>query len=208
MKNKKFVFKRISDENPYFPEEVIIHKDNLLSYPKTLVLDENDNLMWQTIESKEDSCYSINDDGALYIKENRIGIGRYPLHKYKLDIALSENKVETGIHIGDGIYGFSMGNGSSNGFIPQIIGMSMKEDEPGLYFIGRTGDYDNNIKSNVPIITFDCRNNINTNNINRPLFGIKLNGKKECEMLLDENGILHVKDISINGVMLSSILKK
>lgn len=206
MKGKIFLFKSVSEDNRYFPTEDIVRNDNSTSFPKTLVLDENDNLQWKSVEDIANSV-GIKDDGTLYIKENRIGIGRYPLHKYKLDISLSENKVETGMHIGDGVYGFSMGNGSSNGFIPQIIGMSMKEDEPALYFIGRTGDYDNNFKNDTPIITFDCRNNINTNNINRPLFGIKINGKNTHEMLLDENGILHVKDISINGVLLSSLIK-
>lgn len=197
--NDTIVFKGLNNKHPYVPSD-ILPKMEEGTFPKYLTIDEENNLVWKCIDN------NLNYK-SLYIKDNRIGIGREPLYKYKFDIALAENTVETGMHIGDGKYGFSLGNGSKTGFIPQILGMSRNTDESALYFVGRTGDADLD-KSEIPIITFDCRNIYNTNMLNRPLLGIKINGQKTYKMLLDEKGILHVNDIFIDGKSIFDIFVK
>lgn len=124
----------------------------------------------------------ITDDG-------RFGIGRNPLYGYKLDISIPSNTVMTGVHIGDGLYGFSMGNGTSDGFIPQIIGMGKSSTDPSLYFVGRCGDSE---ESNVPVIVMDARNRSNAVIYNRPLFGIVSNSK-DCKFKIDSNGDTYIK---------------
>ncbi|MEG1363607.1 MAG: hypothetical protein RSC92_04170 [Clostridia bacterium] len=200
--NKLIVLEN-DNETKHFLENNILPTFDEGSFPKFLSINENSELVWKTI-----SLYNENIDiDSLFIKDNRIGLGRIPLHQYKFDIALHENKVETGLHIGDGTYGFSLGNGSNNGFIPQIIGMSKNKDESALYFVGRSGDKDVE-PSDIAMFTFDCRNIFNNNIINRPLFGIKINGDENYKLLLDDIGNLHVNDIILQNKNIKSIIRE
>lgn len=123
--------------------------------------------------------------GFCLTEDGRIGIGRNPLYSYKLDIAIPSNSVSTGLHIGDGMYGFSMGNGTSSGFIPQILGMGMDSDDPGLYFIGRSGDIE---ASETPVIIIDGRNRLNQCVTNRPILGVVSNSSSEYKLIVENNG--------------------
>jgi hypothetical protein len=119
----------------------------------------------------------------LHAENGRLGIGRNPLHSYKLDIAIPKNTLMTGMHIGDGSFGFSLGNGTNTGFVPEIIGVGSNEEDPGLYFLGIAG---NDAKSDVPLLVFDGRD-VNKNALaNRPLFGIK-SGDKDFAFLIDSS---------------------
>lgn len=128
-------------------------------------------------------------DNSVYYDKNRIGIGRLPLHNYIVDIAIPHNNIATGLHIGDGNYGFSLGNGTSNGFIPMIIGMGSDEYDQGLYFLARSG---NKEASDSPLIVFDARTRDDIPIDNRPLLGIGtyLSG---YHLLVNNNGNIHTK---------------
>ena len=41
-----------------------------------------------------------------------------------------------GLHIGDGIHGLFVGNATSTGFVPKILGKAFDITDAGLYFIG------------------------------------------------------------------------
>jgi len=121
----------------------------------------------------------------IYYNDDRIGIGRAPMHMYKFDVEVPENMLMTAFHIGDGTYGFSMGNGTSNGFLPEIIGMGSDENDAGLYFLGRAG---NNLSSNIPLIIIDGRNRSNNFLTNRPIFGVTSANYNEYELIINHNG--------------------
>ena len=121
----------------------------------------------------------------IYYKDGKIGISRLPLHTYKFDIAVPKNTIMTAFHVGDGSYGFSMGNGANQGFIPEIIGMGSDENDAGLYFLGRAG---NNLKSDIPLIIMDGRNSQNSSLKNRPIFGITSGDYSNYQMIIDHKG--------------------
>ena len=169
-----------------------------------LSLDSSGNLIWTKLppfpeipEFPEILDFEVVVDGKIkstniYYKDGRIGISRPPLHSYKFDIAVPENTLMTAFHVGDGKYGFSMGNGTSQGFIPEIIGMGSDENDAGLYFLGKTG---NNEASNIPLIIFDGRNNQNKSLKNRPILGITSGDYKNYKLLLDQQGRLGIGTI-------------
>jgi hypothetical protein len=121
----------------------------------------------------------------LYYKNGRLGISREPLHSYKFDISVPENTLLTAFHVGDGKYGFSMGNGTEQGFLPEIIGMGSDEYDAGLYFLGKSG---NDISSNIPLIIIDGRDNNNSNLKNRPIFGVTSGNYSDYKFLIDQFG--------------------
>lgn len=123
--------------------------------------------------------------GFTLTEDGRIGVGRHPLYSYKLDIAIPSNSVSSGLHIGDGMYGFSMGNGTSSGFIPQIIGMGRDSNDPGLYFIGRAGDIE---PSSTPVVVIDGRNRVNQALLDRPILGVTSNNNSEYKLLINSDG--------------------
>lgn len=141
-------------------------------------------------------------DTEIYWDNGQMGIGRYPLLSYHLDIAVSENLVSTAFHIGDGISGFSMGNGTNEGFLPEIIGMGKDEHDAGLYLLGRAG---NNISSNIPLIIIDGRSNSDTKILNRPIFGITSAKYDDYKMIINQNGdmglgkIPKIYKLEVNG---------
>jgi hypothetical protein len=121
----------------------------------------------------------------IYYKDGRIGISRPPLKNYKFDIAVPENTLMTAFHVGDGKYGFSMGNGTAQGFIPEIIGMGSDENDAGLYFIGKAG---NNKTSDIPLIVMDGRNAAHQALVNRPIFGVTNGSYDTYKFLIDQKG--------------------
>jgi len=124
-------------------------------------------------------------DTSIFYNSGRVGIGRAPLYSYKFDIGVPENTLMTAFHVGDGTYGFSMGNGTTQGFIPEIIGMGSDENDAGLYFLGRAG---NNIASSIPLIILDGRNYLHKTVTNRPLLGVTNAQYDNYELIIDYNG--------------------
>jgi len=147
----------------------------------------------------------------IYYVDGRVGFGRFPLFNYKVDIAVPKNKIITALHIGDGSFGFSMGNGTSLGFVPEIVGIGSDENDAGLYFVGMAG---NNVSSNVPIVILDSRSVYNDKLINRPIFGITSANYREYSILVDALDNLNVKgnisatDVMLNNISLTKIIKE
>lgn len=185
---------------------------------KFLSLSKEKNLKWSSIPIEGGEFISvINDDGVIkidasidtrliiddrlkgtniYYSEGRVGVGRGPLYTYKFDIAVPENTLMTAFHMGDGTYGFSMGNGTNQGFIPEIIGMGSNENDPGLYLIGRAG---NNVSSSIPLVIIDGRNNRHEKILNRPLLGVTNAEYDKYKFLIDQNG-----NVEVSGKILAS----
>jgi hypothetical protein len=167
------------------PDFVDDSPENILS------LDSSKNLVWSKFPPfPEIPEFEVIVDGKIqstniFYKNGRIGISRPPLLNYKFDIAVPENTLMTAFHVGDGSYGFSMGNGTDQGFIPEIIGMGSDENDAGLYFLGKSG---NNKKSNIPLIIFDGRNNQNESLENRPILGITSGNYNNYKLLVDHEG--------------------
>ena len=192
----------IKEISPFF-----INKD----FPLFLSIDSSLNIKWESPHI---------DIKPFYISEGRIGIDRSPLLLYKFDISTPKNKMSTSFHIGDGEHGFSMGNGTNDGFLPQIIGMGSDEMDPGLYFLGVAG---NNVSSDIPLVIIDGRSNSKGPLNNRPIFGItsgvyndyKLTignngnvsiGKKPGVYKLDVKGEIGAEDIILNEKSLLKII--
>lgn len=124
-------------------------------------------------------------DTEIYYKDGKIGLGILPRYTYLFDIPIPKNTTSTAFHIGDGSYGFSIGNGAAQGFIPQILGLGSDENDAGLYFLGKSG---NNETSNIPLIIMDGRNNYNSALENRPIFGITSGDYLNYKFIIDQYG--------------------
>jgi len=135
----------------------------------------------------------------MYFKNGQIGVGRYPLHNYKVDIGVPENTRMTAMHIGDGTYGFSLGNATDTGFLPQIIGIGSDENDAGLYFLGKTAL---DVSSNIPLIIFDGRNINNDPLVNRPIMGISSGSYTNYKFLIDCDGNIKTNNINANNVII------
>jgi len=170
---------------------------------KILSFDKDKNIRWSSLNVKDNLSLNIDSSGNIvinssfnllennklkdtevYYRDGRIGIGRLPLHTYKIDIGVSKNTQMTAIHIGDGLYGFSFGNATNKGFIPEIIGMGSDEN-PSLYFLGKQSSP---IKSNIPLIIIDGRQIDNSPLKNRPIFGITSGEYDKFKFLINYNG--------------------
>jgi len=135
-----------------------------------LTLDKDNNVFWSIVDL---SLNILTNNRLLetniYYDKGRIGIGRSPLFNYRMDLAVPKNSLMTAFHIGDGSFGFSLGNGTYDGFLPEIIGIGSDELNAGLYFVGIAG---NDISSNIPLVIIDGRSTYNTKLKNRPILGI------------------------------------
>ena len=170
----KNIFIELSPSLPEFP-----------NFPLTLCLGSQGELFWSsTIDSSPFNNSKLKGTEIFY-KDGKLGIGREPLYTYRFDIAVSENSIETSFHIGDGKFGFSMGNGTNSGFLPEILGMGKTEDDAGLYLVGRAG---NTIESDVPLIIIDARDAGNNELINRPILGITSADYRSYKFLIDQKG--------------------
>ena len=181
--------------------------------PHLLVLNENKDLEWQSLIGKNDiyiyldefsnlvvdcslnsNLNTLDSSGRIknteiYNQSSRVGIGRKPLLNYKFDISIPKNKLQTAFHIGDGSYGFSMGNGTFDGFIPEIIGMGSDENDAGLYLIGKSG---NDTSSNIPLIIIDGRNSKDSYLENRPILGITSFNYNDYKLVIDQFGCVGI----------------
>jgi len=179
--NSLFSFKEIIP--PY------IHSNN----PQTLIKNHDGSILWGSIDLSLNLIINNHfKDTEIYYNNGRVGLGRFPLFNYKIDIAVPKDTLITGFHIGDGSFGFSMGNGTTQGFIPEIIGIGSDENDTGLYFVGIAG---NDLSSNIPLIILDGRNSGGLKLTNRPILGITSGKYDEYLILINSNG-----DIILNGI--------
>ena len=78
-----------------------------------------------------------------------------------------------------------MGNGTNNGFLPEIIGMGYDEQDAGLYILGRAG---NRKASDIPLIILDGRNSEDSYLTNRPVLGITSAKYDSYHLIVDHDG--------------------
>jgi hypothetical protein len=211
--NHNIILQQITVDNSssfYFKE--IIPEYTQSDKIKSLAISKDGNLCWIDIDLSLNII--INNrlrDTNIYYVDGRIGVNRLPLFNYKVDIAVPKNKIVTALHIGDGSFGFSMGNGTRDGFIPEIIGIGSDENDAGLYFVGIAG---NNIKSNIPLIVLDGRSTYNDKLSNRPIFGITSANYNNYSLYIDASDNVNIKgnilatDMIINNISLVEIIKK
>lgn len=210
--HKNILLNQIIVDSSFFSFKELIppfQQDN--KFPQYLSIDDHSNICWLSID------YSLNilvnnrfQNTNIYYADGRVGLGRNPLFNYKVDIAVPKNTLMTAFHVGDGSYGFSMGNGTNDGFLPEIIGLSSKESDAGLYFVGIAG---NNEKSDIPLIVIDGRSFYGDRLVNRPIFGVTSADYYDYDLLLNASGDLNVKgninvyDIILNNISLIKIIK-
>lgn len=199
--NKNILLKQVhvNDDNFTFKEHLPALSDGDFG-----VLTFSDDIRWSSIKSGDNINISYDASNniiisakidipkidafkntPLFFKENRMGIGREPLYHYIVDIATPIDTVSTALHIGDGINGFSFGNATSEGFLPQIIGLGADKDDAGLYFLGKSSS---KLKSSTPVIIFDGRNKDDTILKERPILGISNGSYTDFEILVDAKG--------------------
>jgi hypothetical protein len=183
---------RVDDGSISFME-VLPSFDASLIAERILSIDISGNLCWSVppIIPEMEKMGIIEDDRirdtSIFYENGRIGISRSPLFNYKFDIAVPQNTLLTAFHIGDGEYGFSMGNGTSQGFIPEIIGMGSDENDAGLYLLGKSG---NNNPSDIPLVIIDGRNSSHEELSNRPILGITSGNYNSYKVIVDHEGKL------------------
>lgn len=179
-------------DNSSFAFKEVVPFYELNSDPQALIRYEDGRLLWSPIDLSLNII--VNNkfiDTDIYYAGGRIGLGRYPLFNYRVDLAIPKNTIITALHIGDGSFGFSMGNGTSQGFIPEIIGVGSDENDTGLYFVGIAG---NDSSSNIPLIILDGRNAYNAKLTNRPILGITSANYNEYSVSIDASDNLNVKE--------------
>jgi len=191
-----------TDETSYSIREVLpSSKDN--ESIQSLSRDRTGNIFWIHIDNSLNLLVNnrfINTN--IYYDNGRIGLNRSPLFNYKVDIAVPKNTLMTAFHIGDGSFGFSMGNGTTEGFVPEIVGIGSDENDAGLYFVGIAG---NDISSNIPLIIIDGRNTFNDTLTNRPILGITSGNYNEYKLLINAKGNLIIDGtITTNDIILEN----
>ena len=209
--NKNIILNQIISNELSFSLVEIIPEYHPSSKLQSLTRDRNGNIFWIDIDLSLNVIVNNKiKDTNIYYDKGRIGLGRTPLFNYQLDLAIPVNKLMTGFHIGDGSFGFSLGNGTNQGFLPEIIGIGSNETDAGLYFVGIAG---NNMSSNIPLIVFDGRNTYNDKLTNRPILGVTSGNYKEYLMLIDSSNNMHIKgnistpDIILNNTSLINIIR-
>lgn len=183
-----------------------------------LFLTFHDNIKWNSIKGSNKIILNIDSYGNvtidcsisdlehsnMYFNQGNVGFGRIPLHNYKVDISVPINTKMTALHIGDGIYGFSLGNATEEGFLPQIIGIGSDKDDAGLYFLGKVNSHE---ISTTPAIIFDARDIFNNPIKNRPILGVTSGNYDEFKLLIDSNGnvgigkIPEIYKLEIDGII-------
>jgi len=206
------LLQQIIVDNSSFSFKELVPKYLYTDTNQTLVRDKDGNILWIELDTSLNLIVDNKFCGTnIYYVDGRIGINRYPLYNYRIDLAIPRNTVITALHIGDGSFGFSMGNGTTDGFIPEIVGIGSNENDTGLYFVGIAG---NDNSSNIPLIILDGRSTYNTKLTNRPIFGVTSANYNEYSIIVDTLDNLKVKgnisatDIMINNVSLIKIIKK
>jgi len=199
----------IVDPLRYSTKELIPNVDSS-TYPQIFTRDSS---IYTWISLDKHLNIIVNNyfsDTNIYYSNNRIGLGRAPLHNYKLDISVESDKVQTGIHVGDGSFGFSLGNGTTSGVLPEIIGIGSDENNTGLYLLGLSG---NDKESSIPLVIIDGRDYYAKKLTNRPVLGITSGTYDEYYLTVNADGTiiikeeLFVKDIIINNISLITTIK-
>jgi len=206
-KDNKILLIQVNARNRFIINEITPPLTDVEDDIKFLALKSDIN--WSSIKGSENILLTQDSSGDLvidvsidafkdtemYFKNGQIGVGRYPLHDYKVDVAVPVNTRMTAMHIGDGKFGFSLGNATDTGFLPQIIGIGSNETDAGLYFLGKTVL---DTPSNIPLIIFDGRNINNDPLINRPIMGISSGSYTDYKFLIDHRGNVKITgDITI-----------
>ena len=170
-------------------------------------LSHNDNIGWTSLIGSSNIIISNSSTGDIQIdcsiqnplddtpflfRDGQVGLNRYPLHDYRFDISVPVNTRTTALHIGDGIFGISIGNATDSGFLPQIIGVGSDDDDSGLYFIGKVIEGEN---TDIPAIILDARNVNNGCVINRPILGISSGSYSDFKFLISSTGNVGIGNI-------------
>jgi len=195
--NKNILLHQINIEGGDLSFREVIPVFDPSSLPERILsIDSSGNLYWNILPPFPEipevpefhivENYRIRETDIFY-KDGKIGISRIPLLNYKFDIAVPADTLMTALHVGDGSYGFSMGNGTTQGFIPEIIGMGSDENDAGLYLLGKAG---NNLPSDIPLIIIDGRNAAYGSLTNRPIFGITNGDYSQYKLIIDKDGKL------------------
>jgi hypothetical protein len=189
--HKNIVLDQIVVDNSSYSFKEIVPKFVYSDSNQVLARDHDGNIFWIDIDLSLNVV--INNrikDTDIYYTDGRVGLSRYPLFNYRVDVAVPKNTIMTAFHIGDGSFGFSMGNGTSRGFVPEIIGIGSDERDAGLYFVGIAG---NDNPSHVPLILIDGRDTYNDKLVNRPIFGITSANYNEYSVCVDASENLKVR---------------
>ena len=99
------------------------------------------------------------------------------------------DEINTALFIGDSSFGISFGNGTKDGYTPEIIGKGSKANDAGIYILSIGKD---EVDSNTPLIIFDVRTEDNQPIKNRPIFQIK-NGNNPL-YTLENTGIINISN--------------
>jgi len=197
-RDKNILLNQIVGENDFSIHELVPAFSNSLSDTKFLTF--NEDVGWTSVKGSENLILTRDSSGDLtldvsignpfegteiHFKGGQVGVGRLPLHSYKVDIGVPVNTRMTALHIGDGVSGFSLGNATDSGFLPQIIGIGADENDAGLYFLGKTIS---DVSSNTPLIIFDARNIENEAISNRPIMGISSGSYTDFKFIIDQAG--------------------
>lgn len=206
MINGNIVLNQIIVDNSIFSFKEFIPIRESNDELQTLVINKDLSIYWTSFDLSTNIIVDNRfKDTSIFYDNGRLGVGRFPLYNYKVDIAVPQNTLMTALHIGDGSFGFSMGNGTNTGFIPEIIGIGKGENDAGLYFVGVAG---NNEESNVPLILIDGRNTFGRKLTNRPVFGVTSADYSNYMILVDASGKMNVKeDIIINNESLLKMIR-
>jgi len=201
-KNRNIILHQIYVEDSSISFKEVFPIFDASIFPQNILsIDLSGNLFWTRFpefpQIPEIPVFDIMEDDHIrstniFYKDGRIGISRPPLQNYKFDIAVPPDTLMTAFHVGDGKSGFSMGNGTSQGFIPEIIGMGFDENDAGLYFLGKSG---NNIESEIPLIIMDGRDAGHGPLRSRPIFGITSGDYTKYKFLVDQNGNIGIGKI-------------
>jgi len=211
--HKNLLLNQIDSSGKLHINELVPPKSNNIEDIKFLSF--NEDIQWSSIKSSHDIIITSQPNGditldvsvnafegtEMFFSDGQIGIGRIPLHEYKIDVGVPVNTRMTAMHIGDGTFGFSFGNATDSGFLPQIIGLGSDEDDAGLYFLGKISSSEG---SDIPAIIFDGRDIYNNALTNRPILGISSGSYSEYKVLVDSSGRVGIGtipnyELEVNG---------
>jgi len=198
--NKNLLLNKIikNGDDEFKINEFVPTFSNDASDVKFFTYDEE--IQWSSIKGSDNLSVTKNGNGDIiidvsiapfpeitdvYFRDGQIGIGGLPIHTYKVDIRVPENTRTTALHIGDGVYGFSMGNATTEGFLPQIVGIGSDADDAGFYILGKASL---DTSSKIPAIIFDGRNLDDSPLDYRPILGISSGSYSDYKFLIDAHG--------------------
>lgn len=203
LQDKNIILNQILVDNSLYRFKEIIPFYSFNNKEQSLTRDTKGNIYWSSIDMSLNLIVNKKFlDTNIYYDNERIGIGREPLFTYKIDVAVPQNTIMTAFHIGDGSFGFSMGNGTNNGFLPEIIGIGANENDAGLYLVGIAS---NDNSSHIPLLILDGRNSYNKKLTKRPILGVTSGDYNNYSLLLDVSDNLNIKgNVITNDILLNN----